>query len=280
MSRVLDTSTKKTWQLVLFSYGDPEDPAQAAFTNWTASIDGPPTFQSLPAMEVKLPENVGTLENKELEIRMPRGTFVDRLSSGVAHSPCFVQVWENLESADVDGTDLSDELTVFSGRVITTVRHPEGKRNIVEIRAISPKGELEVPLGLQANHLCNWTLGKSPCGASPIIRTSLEVANLSGRLLTVSAMSTSGLSDRHFHRGFVLLDGLRIAIREWRLASPLDFYLVRPAPLEWLGESIDAYTGCPKTIEACRALYDSEETFMGLGYAIPPYNPIIEDGSE
>jgi len=274
MARAIDHGYKRSWQKILFSYGDS---SAKAYTNWTRDIAGTPTFESTPAMEVTMPENNGTLEEIYLSVTLPRDTFTDRLASGVAHSPCYVQVWESI--SDPDSVLESTELVLWSGRVTATLKHPNGQRNKVEIRSQLQKTRLDVPLGLQSNHQCIWGLAKGYCGATPIQRTGLTVESIAGRILTVDALNTTALEDRHFHRGYLIFDNLRLAIRDWRLASETVFLLARQAPLEWVGEEIVAVSGCDKSIETCRRRYDSEEWFMGMGHAIPAYNPLIEDGA-
>jgi hypothetical protein len=274
MARAIDHSSKRTWQKVLFTYGDA---STKAYTNWTRDIAGTPEFESVPAMEVKLPENNGTLEAVHLSITLPRDTFTDRISGGLAHSPCFVQVWESITDPDLvlDAT----ELILWYGQVTSTIKHPNGHQNRVEIRSQLQKTRLDIPLGLQANHQCIWTLGGGYCGATLVQKTGLTVTDITGRILTVASLDTASLEDRHFHRGYLVFDNLRLAIRDWRLADPLAFLLARQAPVEWIGEAVTAVSGCDKSIETCRRRYNAEEWFMGMGHAIPAYNPIIENGA-
>jgi len=274
MARAIDQASKDTYMLVKFTYGDS---SAVAYTNWTRSIAGTPTFSSTPAMEVVLPKNTGTLDDEELSILLPRNTFTDRLSSGVAHSPCYVEVWETIDP--VDGTDESSLLQAFKGPVTSTIRHPNGQRNRVEIKSQLRKCRLKVPLGLPANEQCLRTLGVGLCHATILQRTGLEVVSILGRILTVASLDTTSLEDRHFHRGYLVFDNLRLAIRDWRLATPTQFLLSRQAPSEWVGEEIVAMSGCDKSIETCRRRYDAEEDFFGIGYAIPAYTPILENGA-
>lgn len=274
MARAIDHSSKRTWQKVVFTYGAS---SSRGYTNWTRSIAGTPTLSSVPAMEVKLPENNGTLEEEHLSITLPRDAFLDRLAGGLAHSPCFVQVWESI--TDPDSVLDATELILWYGQVTSTIKHPNGHQNRVEVRSQLQKTRLDIPLGIPANPQCDWTLGKGYCGATLVQRTGLTVADISGRVLTVNSLSTTSLEDRHFHRGYLVFDNLRLSIRDWRIATPTVFLLARQAPSDWLGEEIVAVSGCDKSVETCRRRYDAEEWFMGLGHAIPAYNPIIENGA-
>ena len=273
MARAIDQQSKKSYYKVLFSYGVS---SQKGYTNWTRAISGTPNYDSFPAMDIRLPENTGTLEEgAHLIIQMARDSFSERLGGGVPHSPCKVEVWDITDAID-PLTDVGTELKVWSGMVTRTVKHPNGQRNRVEIRSQLQKNRLDVPLGVPATHQCNRTLGVGLCHATLVEVPGLEVVSILPRSLEVDAMSTAGLEDRHFQRGYLLLDGLRLAIRDWRIATPKIFYLARQAPAEWLGEDITAVSGCDKSIETCRRRYSSEEDFFGLGYSIPPYSPILE----
>ena len=272
MARAIDQQHKDCYQLVKFTYGDS---STKAYTNWTEDIDGTPEFEATPAMEVTLPENTGTLEDNTLIIRMVVDSFNSRLASGVPHSPCYVEVWDTTSPSDP--SDDPTTLKVFAGWVTRTVRNPNGRKNQVEIRSQLQKCRLDVPLGVPANHQCDRTLGIGLCHATRVERTGLVVSAIYPRKLVVASLVTTSLEDRHFHRGYLVLDNLRLTIREWRLADPTAFYLSRQAPADWLGEEITAVSGCDKTIETCRRRYDAEEDFFGLGYAIPPYNPQMEN---
>jgi hypothetical protein len=274
MARAIDQHSKDTYMLVRFTYGDA---STKAYTNWTRSIAGTPTFASTPAMTVTLPKNTGTLDDEELAIVLPRDTFTDRLSSGVAHSPCYVEVWETIDP--VDGTDEATLLQAFKGPVTSTLRHPNGQRNQVEIRSQLRKCRLKVPMGLPANEQCLRTLGVGLCHATRVQKTGLEVVSVTGRILTVASLDTTSLEDRHFHRGYLVFDSLRLSIRDWRLAEPTQFLLTRQAPSEWVGEGIIAESGCDKSIETCRRRYSAEDDFFGIGYSIPAYTPLLEDGA-
>lgn len=280
MSRAIDQASKKAYQLVKFRYGPDHATGEysyAAYTNWTEDIPGSPTYESTPTLRVNKLSNVGTLENKTVTILLPADTFANRISTGLPVEPIKVEIRERI--VPVDPGDQATTLFVFKGKLKKVTRNPNGKRGVVEVLADSYKNHLDVPLGLPANPQCPWIYGKSPCGAFPDNATSgVTISAIDGKKITVAGLrEVPAYDDRNFHRGYILRHGIKIGIREWRDSDYFTFYLVRQPPASWSGQEIKIYAGCDKTIETCR-LRGSEETFGGFGYAIPPYNPLIEEG--
>jgi len=280
MSRALDQSNKFSYQLVKFTYGDPASPTYSAYTNWTDNIPGDPVYASTPALLVKLPENVGTVENKQAKITLPRDTFTDALSSGLPVSPIKVEIVERVTAWEMG--DSSTSLVNFKGTVAAAVRHPNGKRGVVELTIANLKIKLDVPMGIPATHQCVWTFGEGPCQAIPQNNLGgVFISAIEGKKITVTGLAP-GFADRNFRRGYILRQGVRVGIREWRSADYNTLYLVRQIPADWISPTvgISVYAGCDRTIECCRTrpLFSGEEYFMGCGFSIPNYNPLIEDG--
>jgi hypothetical protein len=280
MSRALDQAQKKGYALVRFTYGDPADPTKAAYTNWTEDVNGSPVFASTSAMEIEIPANNGTLEEAELTVRLPLDSFTEAVTSGLPHSPIFVEVWDKTVPTDL--ADSTTTLKPFTGRVMAAVRYPDGKNNVVELTAHSYKLLLDVPLGIPATHQCQNTFTKGACQVTPDDQLSgLTISLIEGKKITVAGLRTvPAFADRNFHRGYIWRDGCWIAVREWRDTDYNVFYLVKQPPANWSGAAIKAYAGCDKTIESCRTrpVTSGEQYFMGCGFAIPDYNPIVETG--
>jgi len=280
MSRAIDLSSKKSFQLVRFRYGPDHATGEysyAAYTNWTEDIPGSPVYSSTPSLRVKPIENVGTLENKSVTITLPSDTFTERISTGLPVEPIRIEIRERIVPLNPGDQVLT--LFVFKGELNKVIRNPNGKRSVVEVHADSYKNHLDVPMGLPANPQCPWIFGQSPCGATPDNATSgITITDIDGKKITVSGLRVDpAYADRNFHRGYILRHGIKIGIREWRDTDYNTFYLVRQPPVSWDGQEIKIYAGCDKTLQTCR-LRGSESTFGGFGYAIPAYNPLMEGG--
>jgi len=290
MSRAIDLSNKKSYVLVKFTYGpfaagDPnfsDGPTKAAYTNWSSDISGNPDFVSTPNMEVVLPENSGTLDEKAVKIKLPRDPFTNLISSGVPMSPLFAEIWE--KTLPINPGDSVTSLKVFSGRVYLATRNPNGKREVVEISSFHPKSKLKVSLSFPANHQCCWIFGEGECQLARHSKVA-DIVSIDDKTITVDDMGGAGAPphfgiDRFYHRGFIEKSGVRIGIRDWRIASPNEFHLVKRPPSAWTGGTVAIYEGCDKTIESCRSRHSlsGEQYFMGTGYAIPDHNPLYEEG--
>jgi hypothetical protein len=269
---------KEGFVLVTFFYGDSLG-TQARYTDWDQPFLG---HTSEPRMSLSIPENTGTFDKRELRIILPEDIFATRASSGVPHSPMYVQI-EELTQGLFTG-DQSSQKVLYSGRVIRTSKNYQGQNGKVGFFCLPIKSRLDVSMGLPCNHHCAWTLFKGGCGvvAAPI---SAEIVSQDGTELTVTngPVLAKGAADaRYWKRGYMSKDGLRISIRDYDGATDTGlFYMARPVPTDWLGGSNDiVFTpGCDKTIETCRARWNGEQYFMGLGYAIPAYNPNFETPS-
>lgn len=273
MTRAYAQPEKESFCLVTFQYGSPTSPTFSRYTDWNEDYVG--GYVGTPAMKITLPENSGTFEERTLKIEMPLDAFTDAASGGLPHSPIYVTVQEISRALSSGPEALS--LFAFKGRVIKTVRNSDGRSGRVMFHAQPVKSRLEIPLALSCNHHCPWTLFGRGCGLTKQSFLATITAIDGKRLTTASASITTGHPDKFWHRGYVEYQGLRIGIQNWSLADPTYIYLVKQPPASWLGPTLTFVPGCDKTIETCRSRYGNEEHFGGVGYAIPAYNPILED---
>lgn len=279
MAKAQSLPEKESFLLVLFRYGDPAvGYTQVRYTDLDQAFSG---FASTPAMGVQIPENAGHFDKKEARIILPLDAFTDRLSSGVPHSPVFVQIEEVTQG--LGAGDQNSQRVLFNGRVLRARRNYHGRSNVVGVFALPLKSRLDISMGLPCNHHCVWTLFGAGCGlAVSSFRLLAEVDAADGKEVTVSDASVTAQTGTYWRRGYLRKDGLSIMIRDWSDATPTKFEMARRVPDDWIlagASSIEFVPGCDKTIETCRARFSNEEHFMGLGYGIPPYNPIIENPS-
>lgn len=276
---------KESYVLVDFHHGTDALTVEK-YTDFTSNFEG---YLSTPAMEVTLPENTGSLESKEIRIVLPQDIFSTRASNGLPHSPIFVKVQEI--TFGLAPGDIGSLLTVFHGRVMKTIRNFQGSSGVVAFFADPIKARLDIKMGLLCNPHCVWTLFGRGCSigvpGGPDIANfmrNVEITARDGKHVTITnpiITSDAGADQFYWRRGWVRKDGLTIGIRDWDLTDPTVFVLDRAVPADWVlagFSSIDIVPGCDKTVETCRARYNNEANFAGVGYAIPAHQPNLEVG--
>jgi len=281
--RALAQPEKESYLLVEFRHGAGATTVER-YTDWGQAILG---HASTPLMEVELPDNGGDLGEREARITLPLDAFTDRLSDGLPHSPIFVRVEEQVRGL-VAGSAGSN-LVLFRGRVERAVRNYQGRPSMVSVTALPAKSRLDVPLGLQMNHHDEARLFGPMSGLTQSAHDLTgQIASVSGKEVTISANASiesptapGGTNDRFWERGWLEKDGLRIGVHVWnKNADPKVFVLRARPPADWVlagSNSILFVPGSHGTIEDARDVWDDEEHFLGLGYAAPDYNPIIEN---
>jgi len=276
MAKAYARPEKEGFVLVTFLYGA-NLASQARYTDWDQSFLG---FTSEPRMKLEIPENAGTFDKRELRIVLPLDNFVSRASSGVPHSPIYVIV-EELTQGLFTG-DQSSQKVLYAGRITRSIKNYQGQNNQAAFFSLSIKSRLDISMGLPCNHQCAWTLFKGGCGVTPV-QVLGQIQSSDGTEITVTdaGFTTPGTTDaRYWKRGYAEKDGLRIAIRDYDGdVDTSKAYMARPVPSDWIlagFSSIQFVPGCDKTIETCRARWNAEQFFMGLGYAIPSYQPNFE----
>lgn len=278
MVDAVDTSSKESYKLVGFVHSG----GSAFYTDWTSDVVfSGNTYVSTPDMEVSLPENDGVLSKKECKVAIPLGDTFSQNISQLSHAPVFMTVSEVMKGVNPGPSQSTN--TLFVGRVEIVRRNYRGRRDKILLTSLPPTARLqEINLGLPCIHTCIHNLGDRGCKvdltALPGRIVTAVVASIDGRNLTIQTNATiSSQADRFYHRGFVQRQGLNLGIREWRSASPLVFQLAKQAPDYWIGQTISVVVGCDKSIETCRTRFSNEENFAGAGFAMPAYNPNVED---
>lgn len=275
MAKAYARPEKEGFVIVTFFHGT-DLATQERYTDWDQPFLG---AVSEPRMSLSIPENTGTFDKRELRVILPTDIFTTRAGSGVPHSPIYVQI-EELTQGLFTG-DQSSQKILYSGRVIRTSKNYQGMNNKVGFFCLPIKSRIDVVMGLPCNHHCSNTLFHGGCGVTPAPATT-HIDSADGTEITVTAGSITipGTTDfRYWKRGYAVKDGLRISIRDYDgSVDASKLYMARPVPTDWIGGSNDIsfVPGCDKTIETCRARWNGEEFFMGLGYAIPAYSPNFE----
>lgn len=271
---------KQSWLLLEFKYGDPLAPKYARYTDQVSDVQAfGSQWSSVPDMEVRVPSNIGTLADKQLEVEMRlQSGFLTNVSSGEPHSRIDVTLRE--VHASTDDASAQQITYLFRGRLVRAKRNPSGHTESVRLIAVHSKARLAIPLGMPAQHHCVWTFAGKGCGQSPLnLKETGTLTVLSGKVATITGLASHAgdTTQRYWHMGYVEKDGLRITVRDWNQATATTFYLTREPPASWVGASVGVFPGCDKTIETCRARWNKEATFAGFGYAIPGYHPVYEN---
>lgn len=265
---------KQTYVKVVFLQNNVEH----VYVNWTGSVSG---ATNVPKMEVSVPDNVGTLDEKPLELRFPRNVdaFIEGFADGTMNAPTSVSVYEVSLSA---GPITADAVERFYGkyRVSRAVRHPNREKGVLLIEAVSIKGRLGVPLGIAATPMCGWTFGDKSCQATVTTETG-TIAAISGKTLSLTSGVDAAVvakAGKYWHRGAVTVEALTIGIRNW-VSGSYDFELVREPPPSWVTKTVTLRPGCDKTKDTCNDRWSNIANFGGIGIAIPAYHPVTESPS-
>lgn len=262
--------------LVTLSYG--ETPTERRYVRHSTDVTlGSDTFTAAPTLAVTLKEQHGGTDDDGAEVTIDAGLApFDNLSSGEPHARVAVKI----EEADPDDAGTRREL--FYGWIRTVRVAPSGRSRLATATVEGIKSRLKVAMGVPATTTCAWRFGDARCGVDVAAQrevgtvTALETNGERNRLTVDFGTSTPDLSNSRWRRGYLEVDGLRLMIR--KSFNDGRFDLVRIPPARWLNAEVTATPGCDKTISTCRSVWDNEEHFGGLGYAMPARNPIFEVG--
>lgn len=260
----LPAPNKSAVSLVEFQYGDPADPVYARYTDDTKDTPfAGNTFFSMPEMETRLPPTNGVFKEKELAVALPTDDFAEMISDGSPVSQVWVRVWEVITG---EPTRL-----VWYGKCSRAIRNFQGRRHKTLVEALNVKSQMDVALGVQANHQCFHIFTKRGCRVVAPPEPGV-ITVLANNVVTITGLSAHVNS--YWHRGYLWYQGIQISIRLW--TSGTSFQLVRRPPASWLNAAVVVYPGCDRTIEICRTVWNNEQNFAGIGYAIVNRNPLFE----
>lgn len=281
MTRAIARPEKESYILVEFLYGlDALTPAR--YTDLERDFND---FVSTPTLEVEIPDNVGSFQEKECRVTLPLDAFTSRLSDGKPHSPVFLKIEQQIRG--LTSGEAGSNLILFRGRVERAFRNHQRRANQVAIQALLSKSRLDVPLGLQMNHHDEARIFGPMSGLVQASHQQTgQIASVNGKEVTISTpravitapTAPGGDNSRFWERGWLEKDGARIGVHIWTIADPTVFVLRESPPADWLlagATSILFVPGSHGTVEDARAVWDDEEHFLGYGYATPNYNTLI-----
>lgn len=219
MSDVNAGSEKESYLLVEFSF----ESTAYRYTNLSTTIDpSGANFQAMPAMEVDLPANTGTMEDTEATITLPINenteTFLDPLTRGTPFAPVRVVIEEVIRP--LTGGETATTLRHIAANISRTVRNPNNEKNLVKIYVKPIKNKLDKAIGIPCNHECPWALYCYPCrhnSEGPIKNNEKKIVTLvsiTGRTITVSGSYALTPAAKSYRFGWVEYGEARVNIRE------------------------------------------------------------------
>lgn len=289
MARAIDQSTKQSYTLIQFTVnGTPY-----RFTNWGTSIDpAGENWLSVPSLEVKWPNNVGTLNDAAATVRAMEDSsatmqaLVDLLLENGAPAPEVGVLIKEVITSTTGGVEATT-LVPYQGYVHRAVRNAEGRSKMVKFECVTQKSLLEVNLGLPCGHHCIFALFGKGCSVqggagqrgpqrADEIREDLAIIAISGKTIQLDEDPNID-APKSLQYGYVERDGVSIGIQNWDPLEPTVVLLRQEPPPSWLGNFVTVVPGCAKNADVCDDHWDNLENFGGIGYAIPAYNPAFED---
>jgi len=259
--------------LVTFTYGSAPTVKRYARNSEDITL-GSDTFTAAPTLSVELKEQHGGTEDDGAELSVDAGLApFDNLTTGEAHSRVAVKI----EEADPDDAGTRREL--YYGWIRTVRVAPNGRSRLATATIEGIKSRLKVAMGVPATTTCAWRFGDDRCQfdvASERATGTISALQTNGERnrLTINFDGSPDLDNERWRRGYLEVDGLRIMIR--KSFNDGRFELTRLPPSRWINADVTATPGCDKRIATCRDVWDNEEHFGGLGYAMPARNPLFQ----
>lgn len=238
------------------------------------------TFESVPSLKITLPPYTGVFERKEIEVEFAvkdSPQFAEAITSGRAHAEVYSRAWQWIRD---DGSDRLRML--FSGRLTLATRNPSGRQGILKLNLVTPKAETQRASGIISDSKCQWTFGDLKTCTKDLgpLTESGSITFINRNALTIIGLAAH--PDRYWNKGNVVADGVSIPIKEW--ISGTTFLLTKLLPKEWEdtvtgfgSKSVSVIPGCDKLADTCLHTWDNLDNFLGIGIAIPTYNPFFEN---
>lgn len=261
----------------------------ARYCRWTENlVVGGNTYSAVPQLTARPKKAMeGGTDPEEVEISLPINYApLNTATLPYKHPEIRVRIYEfspgNASSARV----------LFFGRVGKISVSPGGAVAMARIQVRGIKARLaEARIGMQALTTCLHTFGDDLCGfdlAAARLTFTPSVLNVSGipNRLRGTISGSPNMSNARWARGFLRFNNNSITIRriesEGTNPNPtVTLDLREVPPPSWIGKPVDMFPGCNKTIEACRSAFrNREESFLGCGIAMLPYNPGFSDAPD
>lgn len=252
-------------------------------------VVGGDTYTAMPVLDGELEPQRGDAQETgaTITVALTCDPIINMITNVHAPVECTIR--------EADRSDLATAVNdIFTGDIISTEARPRGKSDLVEVKLGTAKRLFtRVALGLVTSAECAWRFGDPhTCGFDlDAASDNALVEAIGGRTITLSGLGNAGdagAGDGYYTNGIVSYQGLQLKVLEHKYqsasGSTADLVLVdappqgSPAGYTWLGQSVKASPGCPRTKAGC-IYWGREVAFMAAGLLQPNYNPHFEDGS-
>lgn len=255
---------------------DPDNAGQPFLVRITDTLGGLDGYALVPTMELEMPREASGVPQDPARLNIPQGfTDLDAMARGTRYPKATVVVTERLTAPE---GQIVDERVILRGFVRRALLNPKGAsgRTMLEVSDELSLTE-DATIGLLTNQFCRHTFGKSGCRtANTNLVTLTETATVQsivGKVVTLTGLATipSGRT-LYWQRGSIRYAGLSMTIRAWSSATPNVFQLSATPPPNWVGKTVAVQPGCLKTPDNCGE-WDNQGRFLGIGLAMPTYQP-------
>lgn len=288
MSTPHDLPSKPSRWLLKLEYGSSAlrfaGPGATDDVTYNAEVYGTADFG------VKLPASTGNLEEQFAIINTMNWRLPADLVAGLPFPTVYATLYEQLLvfADDPLNTVEVDSTYIHLKRVRCRKLHVSGLDRAGEVRMEfeTAKERTKITMGVPANKTCDHALFDTLCALEEVRETALlfsidPLAVDDDRMIWIQGLphpmaAPGGTPGKFWHLGYIEFNDVRVGIRDWNAAQPNVFHLKRRVPDSWVGQNIDVVAGCDKSIETCRARWDNELRFRGLGYKIPNRHPVHE----
>ena len=276
----LQSPTNKRPLLLDLTYETASGTQVESFTNSNAplTVDGD-VYLPLTMLRVSDIDRDGSMEmdNVEIDLDNTLGVLQPFVTGRAAREIAVI-----LREIAVDGSAATGAVvTLFKGKVDTVTANPGGGGGVFRLACRDIKTEAQRnDTGLEMDPQCVWSFGDpKTCGATP--RTENGTLTVIDRTrVTITGLPAA--KNFEWQSGTVTYDGYSISILKWGTGT--EFILAEYPPQSWVDNlanvgplAVQVRNGCDQTLGRCRGVHDNETRFMGPGFAIPPFHPLIEN---
>lgn len=274
MSSSLEAPLKATTSMVRFLYGNP--PVQRLYCDDSSEQTGPEGIYSpTPTLEHENIQVSGLLKENTPNLTLPVDSFTSWLAQERPHPRVFCFIFDRTLAIEYPAGE-GPLKTIFVGEVSSATNGPDGKKGFVRINLTNWKSDLDVKVGIVEVHTCHWSWGSAACTIDKTLwRVTAVINTVDGKRLMVSNTNITSKTNRHWRGGWVEVGGAHIRTKDWIESNPSVFHMQREVPTNWEGVSADFYPGDDKTETTCTVKF-SNDMFMGAGFGIPPYQPVVQ----
>lgn len=136
-------------------------------------------------------------------------------------------------------------------------------------------------IGVIADEYCQATLGDERCKVDTSayeFDATLSATDVDGSpsRVVIDIPGGTDLRGGRWRGGGVIRDGNDIVIRGSQTGNKFD--LEHPVPASWVGQTVQVRPGCDGLLKTCKAIWENESEFAGLGVDMVAADAVQETG--